>query len=615
MYNGIGLGTVRGSGTNGFVTRNLSHVRTTKENVEYKPDEELKKLESYINKKGNAELLAHERKRKIELKCLEMEDLMSEQGYPADQVETKVAKFRQQLLDKDTKDAQQLESGEKLASTHQIAEANDLKNRKLREAFGLGEYDPASQAKQADEVRKARDEENRQMMGRKYQWVDEDNLVDNDEDYNDEAAYDAAIRSRKLSSQVVQVKSVKELADAAAAAEASFAIKREKEETKKSAKSKKSKSRKRKQESSSSSSCSSSSSSSSDSESNSESEKDRKKKKLIRSKGNKENVKAGNSDSKRKIDHGDSDKEPIYGFTKKINPSNVQRQKSISPLKQPQALNDERTDRHRHKRSPSPSRSMERYNRRNEKNTESQSSRATNRENRENEEKNPRNIKDFSTNRFNTNREVDRDRDDNYGRRGAEDRDRAPRDKDRYSNNEDNRDRRSKRYSSPSNRPTMSPKQRRNDTSRQEVKEEPVERQIPTKRYSTPPKKSSPSSRDKRDRHDDQRSKRSRSKSPGPSSNSHQREEELRTKLRQKKEEDLRDQLKRRREEISRKAVVSDKVISPKREETKATKVKKSHGSSSSSESDTSDNEDEDSSSDSSGSGSESSNSSASSKN
>ncbi len=80
MYNGIGLETVRGTGTNGFVTRNLSFVRVNKEKVEYKPDEDIKKLEAYISRKGNAELLQHDRKRKVELKCAEMEDLMLEQG-------------------------------------------------------------------------------------------------------------------------------------------------------------------------------------------------------------------------------------------------------------------------------------------------------------------------------------------------------------------------------------------------------------------------------------------------------------------------------------------------------------------------------------------------------
>lgn len=81
MYNGIGLQTTRGSGTNGYVQRNLGFVRVNKETVEYKPDEDVKKLEAYISKKGNAELLKHDRKRKIEVKCLEMEEMMSEQGY------------------------------------------------------------------------------------------------------------------------------------------------------------------------------------------------------------------------------------------------------------------------------------------------------------------------------------------------------------------------------------------------------------------------------------------------------------------------------------------------------------------------------------------------------
>ena len=42
MYNGIGLATQRGSGTNGYVTRNLSFVRNHKNRVDYKSDEQLK---------------------------------------------------------------------------------------------------------------------------------------------------------------------------------------------------------------------------------------------------------------------------------------------------------------------------------------------------------------------------------------------------------------------------------------------------------------------------------------------------------------------------------------------------------------------------------------------
>lgn len=44
-YNGIGLSTVRGSGTNGYVQRNLSTVRRIKEKVGIKTEEELDELD------------------------------------------------------------------------------------------------------------------------------------------------------------------------------------------------------------------------------------------------------------------------------------------------------------------------------------------------------------------------------------------------------------------------------------------------------------------------------------------------------------------------------------------------------------------------------------------
>lgn len=80
MYNGIGLNTARGSGTNGFVQRNLSFVRKFKDKVNYKSEEELKKLDESVNKGPDQEILDHERKRKVELKCIEMQELMEEQG-------------------------------------------------------------------------------------------------------------------------------------------------------------------------------------------------------------------------------------------------------------------------------------------------------------------------------------------------------------------------------------------------------------------------------------------------------------------------------------------------------------------------------------------------------
>ena len=80
MYNGIGLETARGSGTNGYVQRNMSFIRRHKDNVDYKSEEELRKLDSQLTRGPSREILDHERKRKVELKCMEMQELMEEQG-------------------------------------------------------------------------------------------------------------------------------------------------------------------------------------------------------------------------------------------------------------------------------------------------------------------------------------------------------------------------------------------------------------------------------------------------------------------------------------------------------------------------------------------------------
>ena len=80
MYNNIGLPTPRGSGTNGYVQRNLSAVRSRKEKVDYINDEELNKLEQINTRKPNKDILEHQRKREIELKCVELQDIMEEQG-------------------------------------------------------------------------------------------------------------------------------------------------------------------------------------------------------------------------------------------------------------------------------------------------------------------------------------------------------------------------------------------------------------------------------------------------------------------------------------------------------------------------------------------------------
>lgn len=70
---------ITGSGTNGHVQRNWAFVRPgKKDSVNYKTEEDIAKLDNV--REPNQEILDHERKRKIEVKCMELEDVLESQG-------------------------------------------------------------------------------------------------------------------------------------------------------------------------------------------------------------------------------------------------------------------------------------------------------------------------------------------------------------------------------------------------------------------------------------------------------------------------------------------------------------------------------------------------------
>lgn len=80
MYNGIGLQTTRGSATSGYVQRNLSTVNKNKKNVDYRTEEDIKRMEAALNRPPNQEILDHQRRRQIELKCLEQREKLENSG-------------------------------------------------------------------------------------------------------------------------------------------------------------------------------------------------------------------------------------------------------------------------------------------------------------------------------------------------------------------------------------------------------------------------------------------------------------------------------------------------------------------------------------------------------
>lgn len=95
MYNGIGLPTARGSGTNGYVQRNLAHVprtRTNKPDFVSKPDPE-------IDRPPNLEIISHQRKRLIEAKCYELRKSLEAENWNKDEIDRKVDRYRRRKLE------------------------------------------------------------------------------------------------------------------------------------------------------------------------------------------------------------------------------------------------------------------------------------------------------------------------------------------------------------------------------------------------------------------------------------------------------------------------------------------------------------------------------------
>lgn len=95
MYNGIGLQTPRGSGTNGYIQTNKFFVKPKNHKVDTKEFEAGQGTAGV--KKANKEILEHDRKRQIQLKLVLLEETLIDQGYTDDEIASKLADAQKAL--------------------------------------------------------------------------------------------------------------------------------------------------------------------------------------------------------------------------------------------------------------------------------------------------------------------------------------------------------------------------------------------------------------------------------------------------------------------------------------------------------------------------------------
>ncbi|KAL0491406.1 pre-mRNA-splicing factor [Acrasis kona] len=148
MYNGIGLNTARGSGTNGYVSRNMAYINPNKTTGQRSssglfPDVNKAKL-----KKANPHILEHERNRKIEAAVFELKFEMEETGkYTAEDIEKALQKCREEKTaelnfqkneSESFRDKRRLATGDAYVDSHEAREAQLRKNDNMKRALYIG---------------------------------------------------------------------------------------------------------------------------------------------------------------------------------------------------------------------------------------------------------------------------------------------------------------------------------------------------------------------------------------------------------------------------------------------------------------------------------------------
>ena len=81
MSDNVGLSTPRGSGTSGYVQKNLAAMRPRDRGAPYSSD--LDNLREYKQRVPDKGILEHHRKREVEVKVFELRNKLEEEGYVA----------------------------------------------------------------------------------------------------------------------------------------------------------------------------------------------------------------------------------------------------------------------------------------------------------------------------------------------------------------------------------------------------------------------------------------------------------------------------------------------------------------------------------------------------
>ncbi|OCK76967.1 cwf21-domain-containing protein [Lepidopterella palustris CBS 459.81] len=174
MSSNVGLSTPRGSGTSGYVQRNLSLLKPRDNAAPYPKDWDSFK---HRQRQPNEEILEHDRRREIEVKVFELRDRLEDEGIDEDEIEDQCTALRKKLQDERQKGKNVGPNARGLKShqVHELAKAKIEESERLRKALGIREdYEEGSHwKKQEERLRESMVEKGKEEAGRENVKLDD----------------------------------------------------------------------------------------------------------------------------------------------------------------------------------------------------------------------------------------------------------------------------------------------------------------------------------------------------------------------------------------------------------------------------------------------------------
>ncbi|KAI9802024.1 MAG: RNA-splicing factor [Sarcosagium campestre] len=148
MSSNVGLSTPRGSGTSGYVQRNLSHLRPRDATAPYPKDLDSIK---HRQRQPDKDILEHDRKREVEVKVFELRDRLEDEEVDEEEIEVQTEALRRKLLANGHGERTSAK-GLKPHQVHELAEAKIKESEKLRKALGINkDYEEGSHWRKQEE--------------------------------------------------------------------------------------------------------------------------------------------------------------------------------------------------------------------------------------------------------------------------------------------------------------------------------------------------------------------------------------------------------------------------------------------------------------------------------